>query len=406
MAKERQDGDGRAGPSERLVALDAYRGFTMLMMVSAGMGMKYLERDPTWGWLADQFEHRRWEGCTFWDLIQPSFMFIVGAAMPFSFAIRQAKGEGWAWQFLHAVKRACLLIVIGIFLDSYPLGFVQVQFIRVLQQIAIGYLIAFLVLHLGPAVQAVTVVFLLGGHTAAYLLYGRATGHDPWTAPPLEPGTYLDNVGTFLDSYLHLPLSPGHYVTFNAVSAAATILLGVLAGELLRSSLSPRQKVLAMVGAGLAGWGLGWALSGGDGWLPVSFAPLVPMIKRLWTSSFAVYAAGWTFLMLAGFYFVIEVLRLRAWSFPLVVVGMNSIAIYVAASLFRSLVVQSLYLVASLVYYVFPANAAIHWGLVVTGRFRDGIAYSFPPILHAFLAVVVFWLFCFWLYRHKIFFKV
>ena len=105
--------------SERLVSVDAYRGFVMLAMVSAGLGMQKLMNDPRWGWLADQFEHRPWEGCTFWDLIQPSFMFIVGVAMPFSFALRRARGEGWAAQFRHAVRRSLTLIAIGIFLDSY-----------------------------------------------------------------------------------------------------------------------------------------------------------------------------------------------------------------------------------------------------------------------------------------------
>src|SRR5215469_9280502 len=141
---------------ERLVSVDAYRGFVMLAMISAGLGMSKLMNDPTWGWLAKQLEHEDWKGCTFWDLIQPSFMFIVGVAMPFSFAVRQARGEGWGRQFLHAVRRSLMLIAIGIFLDSYgssPPG-VTIEFIRVLQQIAIGYLIAFLVLRLGPRVQA------------------------------------------------------------------------------------------------------------------------------------------------------------------------------------------------------------------------------------------------------------
>src|SRR5262249_20453849 len=72
-----------ARPAERLASLDAYRGFTMLAMVSSGLGMAHLLSDPNWGWLADQMGHRFWAGCTFWDLIQPSFMFIVGVAMPF-----------------------------------------------------------------------------------------------------------------------------------------------------------------------------------------------------------------------------------------------------------------------------------------------------------------------------------
>lgn len=397
--------------NERLLSLDAYRGFTMLAMVSAGMGLAVYRNDPTWGWLADQFEHRQWVGCTFWDLIQPSFMFIVGVAMPFSFAIRQAKGEGWPLQFIHAVKRALLLVLIGVFLDSYYKGRIEVQFIRVLQQIAIGYLIAFLVLHLGPLVQGTTVFFLLAGHTTAYLLYGHDHGIDPWGTPAGNAPPYLDNFGVFLDKTLHLPLSVGHYVTFNAISSAGTILLGVLCGEMLRGPLSHGKKVLAMIVAGLIGLAAGWALSGGDGWLPVSFPALVPMIKRLWTASFALYAAGWTFLMLAAFYFLIEVANWRAWSFPFVVVGMNSIAIYVVAGLFTPFVRQSLYLVAGLARDLSGYGKSDTVGsardLFVAVRPADpNTPYAFHPVLQAALTVFCLWLFCFWLYRRKIFFKV
>src|SRR5262245_46683709 len=146
MGANHNDPNGPATPGGRLVSVDAYRGFVMLAMVSGGLGMQKLMHDPTWGWLADQLEHRAWEGCTFWDLIQPSFLLIVGVAMPFSSALRRARGESWGAQLRHAVRRSLALVAIGIFLDSYYTSppAVVVQFIRVLQQIAIGYLLAFL----------------------------------------------------------------------------------------------------------------------------------------------------------------------------------------------------------------------------------------------------------------------
>lgn len=369
-----------AGPAagDRLASIDAYRGFVMLAMVSAGMGLAHLANHPTWGWLAHQFEHVRWEGCVFWDLIQPSFMFLVGASMPFSYAARQGRGQSWPRQFLHALKRAGLLILIGIFLDSYAEGRIYVQFIRVLQQIALGYLVAFLVLPLGPWVQGITGGFLLAGHTAAYLIYARAVGVDPWQA-----GT---NFGVWLDRLLHLPLSRGNYVTFNAVSSAGTILLGVLCGELLRSGAPPGRKVAVLLGAGLGLLGAGWLLSGGGGWVPVEFEPLVPMVKKLWTASFALFAAGWTFLMMAGFHLIVDVLGWRTWSVPLAVVGMNSIAMYVAAGVFRPNAVRAV----SLFFPNVPPAVQPLW----------------LPVVKAVLVLGVFWSFCFWLYRHRIFFKV
>src|SRR5262249_7266643 len=142
---------------------------------------------------------------------------------------------------------------------------------------------------------------------------------DPWAKD--------QNVGSYIDAWMHAPFADvtaadvlrpprGGYVTFNAVSSAATILFGVLCGQLLRSGLSPGRKLLAMLAAGLAGLVIGLGLEA---------TGYVPMIKRLWTASFAVYAAGCTFLMMTAFYLLIDVLRFRSWAFPFVVAGMNSI---------------------------------------------------------------------------------
>jgi predicted acyltransferase len=144
-----------------------------------------------------------------------------------------------------------------------------------------------------------------------------------------------------------------------------------------------------LLAAGALGLAIGWAASGGNGWLPWEFTPLVPMIKKLWTSSFAIYAAGWTFLMLALFYFLIEVLDLCLWSFPFMVVGMNSIAMYMAASLFTDKARQAA-------------------GLFVEFAERQGYGLdpAWKPVVLAVSAVFIFWLFCLWLYRRRIFFKV
>jgi heparan-alpha-glucosaminide N-acetyltransferase len=352
----------------RLVSLDAYRGLTMLAMVSGGLGMKHLQSDPTWGWLADQLEHRVWEGCTVWDLIQPSFLFMVGVAMPFSFAHRQEQGEGWGRQFVHVVERCCLLAAIGIFLDCYSERTLYVQFIRVLQQIALAYPIAFMVLHRGAVAQALTAGVILLVHPLAFVFY------QSWADPGADPWAIQYNFGRFLDSLLHTPLSVGGYVTFNAFSSAATILFGVLAGELLRSRWSPWLKFVVLVVGGLVGLGIGWELTG---W--------VLMVKRLWTSSFAVFAGGWTCLMMASFYLVIDIMQLRRWAFPLVVVGMNSIAIYVFAGI---------------------CGENIRRGL--TPFLELTLDKSSPgwPVALAVLGVGVNWLFCYCLYRHRIFFKV
>lgn len=376
----------------RLLSLDAYRGFTMLAMVSGGLGTAHLLTSPIFGGLADQLRHRDWEGCTFWDLIQPSFMFIVGVAMPFAFALRQERGETWKQQFLHVVKRCLLLICIGIFLDSFGRDIVFVQFIRVLQQIAIGYFIAFLVLRFGPAIQALAAVALLGLHTAAFVWYGHAVGVSPW-----DRG---DNIGVYSDNLLGLPLSSGGYVTINAISSAATILFGVLCGEMLRSDWRPRWKIAVLAAATVVGVLIAWpgltpsltdalqneSVNEFDAQLASwSVTNWVPMIKRQWTASFAVFAAGWTCLLMLIFYTLIDVVQWRRWAFPFVVVGMNSIAIYVAAGTLGGTI-----------------RSALRPFVYEPLRHLPTAA----PVIQASLAVGVLWLFCYWLYRHRIFFKV
>jgi predicted acyltransferase len=354
--------------TDRLLSLDAYRGFTMLAMVSAGLRMQHLRDDARWGWLADQLEHRKWEGCTAWDLIQPSFLFIIGVAMPYSYARRQERGDTWSVQFRHALQRCMLLAAIGIFLDCYSERTIYVQFIRVLQQIALAYPLVFLVLHRGALVQALTALTILIVHPLAYVLFHR------WSGLEGDPWAIQYNFGRYLDSMLHLPLSGGGYVTFNAFSSAATILFGVLCGEMLRARWSPWMKLLVLLVAGAAGLGIGWQLT-----------EWVPMIKRLWTSSFAVFAAGWTCFMMAGFYFVFDLLKFQRWAFPFIVVGMNSIASYVFSGIGSSVVQRGLS--PFLEPLVTPTSAAF-------------------PIVMAMLVVVVNGLFCYWLYRRRIFFKV
>jgi predicted acyltransferase len=394
--------------TDRCLTLDAYRGLTMLLMVSSGLAMGHLLKaglppslpNKVLLFAADQLRHREWDmtfgdhagfpywegatfhegtGCTPWDLIQPSFMFIVGAAMPFAFARRQERGESWGRQFLHVVRRSLLLIAVGVFLDTYADRVLEVQMIRVLQQIAIGYFLAFFFLNRGPGVQALAAGLFLVGHTLAFFLYGWATQSPPW-----GPG---HNVGWALDEVLHqvaslggryptmMPHPRNEYVHFNAISSTATILFGVIAGELLRKDWPGGRKVLIMAAAGVAGIALGLALS-----------PVIPVNKKIWTASFAVFAGGCTSLLLAGFYWVIDVLEFRRWTFPFVVVGLNSIAIYVTAG-------------------TLGENFKRVWQSFLGVPFSH-LPPEAVPIVLAALVVLANWLLCYWLYRRRIFFKV
>ena len=362
--------------SARVASIDAYRGFVMLAMISAGMGLAGLKDDPRWGGLSRQFQHVEWEGWVFWDLIQPSFMFIVGAAMPFALARRRELGESWRRQLGHAVQRALMLILIGFVLDTYRFETPHLEFIRVLQQIAIGYLLAFVVLLLGPKIQLLAAAIALAVHSALFIAYGRSQDIDPWLKD--------QNVGAQLDLWLGLPINPwgtvvgnkGGYVTLNALSSAATILLGVLCGEILIRAWPVARKLLWLALAGAACIALGLVLE--------AIVP-IPMVKKIWTASFALFAAGCTFWMMLGFYAIIDGIGWRRWAFPLTVVGMNSIAVYV----FHELLHGNL-----------QRMAKGFLGPVTSNLLQAG------PVVLAVAVIVLEWGFCYWLYRRRIFFKV
>ncbi len=291
----------------RLLSLDAYRGFVMLVLVSGGgLGLERLRASTRFGFIATQLEHRTWQGCSLWDLVQPAFMFIVGVAMPFA-----ARQNG-------RTVRALKLCLLGILLDGWRRGHVELELVSVLQQIALAYLFASLLVGRGPRLQALAATALLGAHTAAFALYGRANGVDAWSP--------AGNVGLTIDRLVRLPTDPEGYSTFNVVSSTATVIFGVLAGELLRGRSPARLKCWILMASGLLGVGLGFAL-----------ATAVPLVKHVWTASFGLFASGWVCLLFAAFYAVIDVRRTaQTLAFPLVVVGKNSIGVYVFSGLLAS----------------------------------------------------------------------
>jgi predicted acyltransferase len=390
--------------SSRLRSVDAYRGFVMLAMASGGAqaleGLHESGHTPvslTLNVLSQQLEHAHWRGCTFWDLIQPSFMFLVGVAMPFSYAHRRARGDGWLRQFGHALFRSLILVMLAIFLASHGSRHTVYAFPNVLGQIGLGYMFVFLLLGRRPLVQfAAAVAILLG--------YGLLFAGYPLPHPASAAGNFSTNDAQlvmsghfahwnknanaaaafdrwFLNLFPHSPDRPfrfneGGYTTLNFVPSIATMLFGVLAGELLRSSRKPPAKLHILLSAGLVCWVLGQVLD----------AYVCPSVKRIWTPTWVIFSTAWTCWLLAAFYGVIDVAGYRRWSFPLVVVGMNSIAIYLMAQLMKPFVWASL---------------RTHFG-------RDLYSES-GPYGHLALAIstlLVFWLICFWLYRRKIFIKI
>ncbi len=304
----------------------------MLAMLTSGFGfLEISHRFPDnaiWAFLATQFNHASWEGCTFWDLIQPSFMFMVGVAIPFSYARRLEKGDSPRRIYMHALVRSAILIALGLagvlmlrrlilFKAPWP---VPIQTTHILVQIGLTYGLAFPLVRRRPSVQFAVAIAILAAYHVAFLLYPAAgTGlFAHW-----EQGT---NLGAAWDRWL-VDLSPTDYLdrvhalgltSLNFVPGVSTVLAGMLAGGFLRGSRSPHAKTAGLAAAGVACLVVGSVMGN----------TLSPIVKLIWTASYAITSTGWTLGLLAGFYWIIDVKGWRGWSLPLTVVGVNSIALF------------------------------------------------------------------------------
>ena len=304
-----------ASTQKRLESLDAYRGLIMSTLL-CGSIFGSLNGHQTWNWLSIQNEHVAWEGCTYWDLIQPSFMYMVGVAMPFALARRTAAGDSWMKRFRHVLHGAFGLILIGVLLDNFGARTWNFGFMRVLQQIAIGYVFAFFVVGRSFQIQAATAAAILVGTTCS----GCST-HGMVRPDPGHKGN--ENIGSAFDFWMLGRHYSGYYVGHERHSRHRH-------HHLRRDGRSARQErhVASQNDAHSADRRPGGVTVG------LLVSPWLPLIKRIWTPSFTVYAAGWTTLMLLFFYWSIEVMGWKRWSFPLQVVGMNSIAAYVLGNAF------------------------------------------------------------------------
>lgn len=357
---------GSPGLPQRLVSLDAFRGLIMLTLLCGGI-FHTLENVPGWHWLYVQNEHVVWEGCVYWDLIQPSFMFMVGAALPFALARRREMGDDWGRRFRHVLVRAFNLILLGIVLDHLGQEKIQIGFIRVLQQIAIGYVLAFFVAEKSWKVQAITAALILAGWNLLWMF-------NPWNGPGGPWAMSTENIGGAFDRWMLDRNYSGYYVGLNAIPSTATILFGIMAGGLIRRGLPPARTLRILITAGLAGTLAGLAVS-----------PWLPLIKRIWTPSFAVFAGGLTTLFLAFFYWLVEIRGVRRPVFPLVVAGMNSIAAYVLTSAFGQ-------------WFSRLVSAWTTWLKPVMGEI-------WFPVFHRALFVVFAWGVLYWLWKRRILFK-
>lgn len=365
-----------------------------------------------WSFLHYQTSHVEWLGCSYWDIIQPSFMFMVGLSMAYSYVKRQREGHSYRRMLGHAIGRSVILIALGIFLTSTgPLT--RWWFTNVLTQIGLGYPFLFLLWGRTIKTQALVGGGVLVGTWLMFVLYPNS-GVDLEKGAPqvgvssewaqvhfkgVSPSWHKNaNVAHAFDTWalnlmperapytreaseqVRKPFvaNPGGYQTLNFLPSLVTMLFGLMIGELLRSTREESAKLKVIVVAGVVGLVLGGLLG---------VTGISPIVKRIWTPSWTLFSTGWCCLILAGLYWVIDIKGYRKWTFPLTVVGMNSIAIYGMDMLLKPWV-----------------------GDALKRHLGDGVFLAagpqFEPMVQATLTGLCFWLICWWMYRQKLFVRI
>jgi len=387
--------------TSRLISLDVFRGTVMALMLDEYLQLPEVARSfphsAVWSFIAFNTDHVPWQGCSLHDLIQPGFSFLVGAAMPFSVASRTARGQTFWQLFRHAVWRAVLLIVLGIFLRSIGHRQTYFTFEDTLTQIGLGYVFLFLLAFTRVRTQVIVALVILIVFWGAFALYpapGPNFDYARVGVPPNWEHNYTgflshfnknSNLSSAFDVWF-LNLFPreqpfvyneGGWSTLSFIPTLATMILGLLAGEWLRSNKSKETKLRGLVVAGI-----GLALLG----LICQWAGICPIVKRIWTSSYTLYSGGLVILMLAGFYALVDWKGWRRWAFPLIVIGMNSIAIYVM----------------SWTMGLFFYNALERH----LGRLLGFVGPTFQPLVQGFGVLLIFWTILFWMYRRKLFLRI
>jgi heparan-alpha-glucosaminide N-acetyltransferase len=395
------DDPAKALPS-RLASIDVYRGFVMFLMMAEVLNSAAVARalpdNACWRLIALAQTHVEWVGCSLHDLIQPSFSFLVGVALPFSIAARAARGQSNRRMILHALWRALLLVLLGVFLRSIGQPQTNWTFEDTLTQIGLGYPFLFLLGFRSTRTQWIALTVILVGYWIAWAQYplpGAAFDYARVGVPadwPHHASGFAAhwnknaNLGAAFDQWF-LNLFPratpfvannGGYLTLSFIPTLGTMLLGLIAGGWLSGPLPDRVRMRRLVRAGIIGIILG---------LVLHYLGICPLVKRIWTPTWTIFSGGCCFLLMAGFYALIDWRGWKRWAFPFIVIGTNSIAAYCFAHLFEGFISGTL---------------TTHLGQEVFSV----VGAEFAPFVRGALVLLFFWLILLWMYRRKLFLKI
>jgi predicted acyltransferase len=379
--------------SKRYLAVDLLRGLTIAFMILVNdNGDEHVAFWP--------LKHAAWNGFTPTDLVFPTFLFLVGASIVFSTESRLSRGVSRASLFAHTVRRAIIIFLLGLVVNSAPFFRLStMRYYGVLPRIALCYfVVATLYIFIrrpeGSAAGQPRVsdkVALLIACLAGYYILMRFVPV-PGFGVPGRDIPLLDhdaNIVAWLDRHI---FSARHLYEgtrdpeglLSTIPAIGTTLIGVLAGLFLRSPRSDSQKALGLTMAGVTSVLIG-----------AIWNPWFPINKKLWTSSFVLFAAGWSLLILAFFWYLVQVRNKKRGTWPLLVFGTNAITAYVISEVMAACLSNV---------HVGPHLNVLSWtyhqiASVVTWPPLGSLAYSL-------FYVLVCWLIVLPLYRKKIFIKI
>src|SRR6202453_1375094 len=385
----------------RNLAVDAYRGLVMLLMMGEVLSFSkvsaYYNHSVFWKVLGFNQSHTEWFGCSLHDMIQPSFSFLVGVALPYSIRSRQRKGTPFPKMLGHTIWRSLLLIALGIFLRSLQSTQTNFTFEDTLTQIGLGYTFLFLLAFRPTRDQWIAFGAILFGYWLAWALYPLPSPGFNYAAAGVPSDWHHlytgfrahwnknSNLGLAFDLWF-LNLFPrahpfvyneGGYLTLSFIPTLGTMILGLFAGRWIISS-APRQPIRRFLTAGVILLAAGVLLH---------VTGICPIVKRIWTPSWTLFSGGICFLVLAAFSWVIDVKEKRGWAFPLIVVGTNSIAAYLIAHMWEEFI---------------KSNLLTNLGPNPFYLLGPGL----QPLLLGATMLFIYWLALLWMYRRKIFLRI
>lgn len=388
-------------PVQRNNAIDTYRGFVMFLMMAEVMEFGrvaiHYPQNVLWQIAGFNQSHVEWSGMSLHDMIQPSFSFLVGVALPYSIASRIRKGQSFGHILFHTVVRSIILVALGIFLRSSHTTQTNFTFEDTLSQIGLGFTFLFLIYFAKPRWQWTILGLILFGYWLAWALYPAPGPNFNWPAvgvPNNWPHNFSgfashwnknSNLGVAFDQwFLNLFPRPhrwiyndGGYLTLSFIPTLGTMILGLIAGRWIKTS-SPSIPFRRMLITGFACIAIAVVLH---------YTGVCPIVKRIWTPAWTLFSGGFCFLFLSAFSWLIDVKKNAKFAQPLIIIGRNSITAYCLADFFHDMFQRALF---------------THLGHAPFEAFGQ----TLEPVVLGFTLLCIYFLVLYWMYRRNIFLRI